>query len=225
MSSYTETMYLIYSKPIIPRVGNKRVSSRVFKGDLLDKSIQLYRMWFLFLRLGLDLEDNNIPIFDHVNKKNTKVRVNKKFYKDWDLEKVKNVKFDDWWKEKKHLFIETSPILTNEIDNVDEYYYIKVDKRLRIEDVVREVRQLLKSKKTHPTSKYIIHKQHKYIPTHMKYNVFIWKNMGKTRTQIINLLESSYKYYDIRSPKDESSIRRVLRSSERLIIDTSKGVF
>ena len=62
-------MTLTYSKPLNPRVGSNRVSSRVFKGDLLGRSIQMYRMWFLFLRLGLDCEENKIPIIDYVNNK------------------------------------------------------------------------------------------------------------------------------------------------------------
>ncbi len=56
----------------------------------------MYRMWFLFLRLGLNCEDNKIPIIDYVNNKKIKVRVNKKFYKEWDLERVREDKFDDW---------------------------------------------------------------------------------------------------------------------------------
>ena len=65
-------MTLMYSKPINPRVGSSRISNRVFRGDLLGRSIQLYRMWFLFLKLGLDCEDNNVSITDHVKKKKSK---------------------------------------------------------------------------------------------------------------------------------------------------------
>ena len=47
MYPYTISMKLTYSKPINPRVGNNRVNNRVFKGDVLGRSIQMYRMWFL----------------------------------------------------------------------------------------------------------------------------------------------------------------------------------
>ena len=96
MYPYTFSIELTYSKSISPRVGSSRVSSRNFKGDVLSRSIQMYRMWFLFLRLGLNCEDNKIPIIDYVNNKKIKVRVNKKFYKEWDLERVREDKFDDW---------------------------------------------------------------------------------------------------------------------------------
>ena len=75
------------------------------------------------------------------------------------------------------------------------------------------------------TSKYPIINQHKYLPTHMKYNVFVWRQSGYKRTEILKMLNQSYKYYDTRVPKDESSVRRCLRNGERLILDTSKGVF
>lgn len=221
MYPYTISMNLTYSKPINPRVGTNRVSSRVFKGDVLGRSIQMYRMWFLFLRLGLDCEDNQIPIIDHVN--NKKVKVNKKFYKKWDLDRVRTDTFDKWWSDKKHLFIESEPTIVDEIDDED-FVYIKVDKRQKMEDVIRGMKKILKPTKSF-TSEFGIKTQHKYIPTHIKYNIFILKHLGYTRIHIGELLSSSYKYYQVRIPKDESSIRRSLRSSERVLLSVCKGVF
>jgi hypothetical protein len=40
MYPYTISMKLTYSKPINPRVGTNRVNNRVFKGDVLGRSIQ-----------------------------------------------------------------------------------------------------------------------------------------------------------------------------------------
>jgi hypothetical protein len=193
-------MSLTYSQPINPRVGTNRVNNRVFKGDVLGRSIQMYRMWFLFLRLSLDCEDNDIHIIDHVKNKKIKVKVNKKFYKKWDLDRVKEDRFDDWWKDKKHLFIETEPTLVNEVED----------------DLIKPTKSF--------TSEFVIQNQHKYIPTHMKYNIFVWKNLGNTRKEIIDLL-GGYRFYDVRIPQNESSVRRSLRSSERLILMTSKGLF
>jgi len=224
MYPYTILMTLTYSKPLNPRIGSSRVFNRIFKGDVLGRSIQMYRMWFLFVRLGLDCEENNIPIIDHVNNKKIKVKVNKAFYKKWDLDRVREDKFDDWWKDKKHLFIETQPTLVNEIEDDDNFYYIKVDKRLKKEDVIRGVRRLVRPTKSF-TSEFVIQTQHKYIFTHMKYNIFVWKHLGETRKEILKLLKESYKYYQVRFPKDESSVRRSLRGSENLILNTSLGKF
>ena len=224
MYPYTISMELKYSKPLNPRVGSTRVSSRIFKGDVLGRSIQMYRMWFLFVRLGLDCEDNKIPIIDYVNNKKIKVRVNKRFYKKWDLERVKHDRFDDWWKDKKHLFIETEPVIVDEIDDDENSVYIKIDTRQKVEDVIRGVKKIIKPTKSF-TSEFGIKTQHKYIFTHMKYNIFVWKHQGYTRTQIIDLLTGSYKFYQVRIPKDESSVRRSLRSSERVVLSVSKGLF
>ena len=217
-------MELTYSKPISPKVGTSRVSSRNFKGDVLGRSIQMYRMWFLFLRLGLDCEDNNIPIVDYVNNKKIKVKVNKKFYKEWDLDRVRNDTFDSWWNDKRSMFIESKPTVVDEIIEDDNSIYLRIDKRSKIEDVVKELRAIIKPTPNF-TSKFGIQKQHKYIPTHVKYNVFVWRQSGYTRTEILKMLNQSYKYYDTRTPKDESSVRRCLRNSEDLILNTSKGVF
>ena len=94
---------------------------------------------------------------------------------------------------------------------------------LKKEDVIRGVRNLVKPTKSF-TSEFVIQNQHKYIPTHMKYNIFVWKNLGNTRKEIIDLL-GGYRFYDVRIPQNESSVRRSLRSSERLILMTSKGLF
>ena len=102
--------------------------------------------------------------------------------------------------------------------------YLRIDKRSKIEDVVKELRTIIKPTPSF-TSKFGIQKQHKYIPTHVKYNVFVWKQNGYTRTEILKMLNQSYKYYDTRIPKDESSVRRCLRNGEDLILSTSKGVF
>ena len=224
MYPYTIPMTLTYSKPLNPRIGSSRVSNRIFKGDVLGRSIQMYRMWFLFVRLGLDCEDNQIPIVDYVNNKKIKVKVNKTFYKKWDLDRVREDKFDDWWQDKKHLFIESEPTLVNEIEDDDNFYYIKVDKRLKKEDVIRGVRRLIRPTQSF-TSEFVIQSQHKYIFTHMKYNIFVWKHLGETRKEILKLLKESYKYYQVRFPKDESSVRRSLRGSENLILNTSLGKF
>jgi len=224
MYRYTLLMELTYSKSISPKVGTSRVSSRNFKGDVLGRSIQMYRMWFLFLRLGLDCEDNNIPIVDFVNNKKIKVKVNKKFYKEWDLDRVRNDTFDSWWNDKRSMFIESKPTVVDEIVKDENSIYLRIDKRSKIEDVVKELRTIIKPTPSF-TSKFGIQKQHKYIPTHVKYNVFVWRQSGYTRTEILKMLNRSYKYYDTRIPKDESSVRRCLRNGERLILDTSKGVF
>lgn len=66
-------------------------------------------MWFLFLKLGLELENqgtilvmkDSTRLVDGTKTKRItyKIKVNKSKYKDWDLDQVLTLKFDDWWKE------------------------------------------------------------------------------------------------------------------------------
>jgi len=218
-------MQLVYSKEIKPRVGNKRATTRNFRGDVLQRSIQMYRFWFLFLRLGLDCEDHEIPIIDYVNNKEIKVKVDKKFYKDWDLDRVKEDRFDNWWDDHKYKFIEQPPIIVDELIPDENAFYLKIDKRSKAGDVVKHIRAMLENKRETTSSKYPIVRQHKYMPTHMKYNVFVWRNAGYKRTAIAAMLEESYKMYFVHTAEYESSVRRICRNAEKLILSTAKGVF
>ena len=59
----------------------------------------------------------------------------------------------------------------------------------------------------------------------MKYNLFIWREMGYKRRELVDLLEKEYSGFNKGKDYEESSIRRLLRLSERLILDTSDGSF
>ena len=230
-----------YSKNIKPRPPVREKSTRVSHkktkgvGDKvnqeipLEKSIQIYRMWFLFLKLGLDCEDNKITIFDHKEGKDIKVKVNKSYYKEWDLKLVRTLNFDKWWNLKKVMFLESKPEIVNGWEKDNDHLYIKVDKRQKTEVVIKEIRELLMGRAPVPKSKYIPKQQHKYLATHMKYNIFLWKNKGKNKTEISTLLFDYYKHYHqfdgARLPTDASSIRRSLRNSEKLVLDTAVGEF
>ena len=68
---------------------------------------RIHYMWFNYLQLCLDLEsiDYSIPKRGGRGKtiSSTKVEVSKDIYKDWDLEKVKNSSFREWYDEDKQL--------------------------------------------------------------------------------------------------------------------------
>ena len=68
---------------------------------------RLHYMWFKYLQLCLDLERINygVPKRGGGGKiiSTTKVKVSKSIYKDWDLEKVKNSSFREWYDEDKQL--------------------------------------------------------------------------------------------------------------------------
>ena len=100
---------------------------------------------------------------------------------------------------------------------------MRTDERSEKVDLIGDFRKLIEPSKSH-TARFNPKQQHKAVATHMKYNVFIWRNMGKTRSEIMELLKQ-YMTYGVRFPHDESSVRRVLRNSEKLIVETARGLF
>lgn len=87
-------------------------------GKILDKPFQVYRMWYRFLQLALELEDQHVsivtkmesvplkkPIKDRWGKVRRaslkpikkKVKVKRKHYADWDIDLIPTVSFYDWW--------------------------------------------------------------------------------------------------------------------------------
>jgi hypothetical protein len=91
-------------------------------GKVLDKPIQIYRMWYRFLQLALELEEQKVQIVtryetvklpkkrkDQWGKMRSserhpvlqKVKVNRKVYDSWDIETIPTTSFDDWWFGKK----------------------------------------------------------------------------------------------------------------------------
>jgi len=221
-------MALTYSSPLSLTIGNTWVNfNKTFKGDILRRSIQLYRMWFFFVRLTIDCGENQIELIDPDTKQKTKVKIDEVFYEEWDLERIKTDTFDVWWNDKKSLFIRTKPTIIDKIeDDSDRYFYLKIHKGSKVTDVTKVFRQIIV--KDSYCSKFGFNKQHKYLPTHMKYNVFVWNQLGFNRKEICELIETNYKHYSVRKPKWDdqgNSIRRILRNTESLIIDTSLGNF
>jgi len=87
-------------------------------GQWLDKPIQVYRMWYRFLQLALELEEQKVTIVTKMEKTELKtpkkdkwgklqkfemlpikhkVKVNRKKYEGWDLDSITTTSFDDWW--------------------------------------------------------------------------------------------------------------------------------
>ena len=140
-------------------------------GKVLDKPIQIYRMWYRFLQLALELEQQEVQIitkekrvplkkpkkdaYGHIRKSEVKpikvkVKVDWSKYKGWDLDAIPNTSFDNWWKTHRHIFFDESTALVNSksewIDDPN-YQYIRIDKRKRANDIVVEIRDLISKQK------------------------------------------------------------------------------
>ena len=167
-----------YNKPIkqgrarkITADGRDRSAWVSIDGQTLDKPIQIYRMWYRFLQLALELEEKNVQIitkekrvplakpkkdaYGHMRKSEVKpikhrVRVNWDRYDGWDLDLVPNTSFDNWWKTHRHIFFDESTKMLKSKDewiNDPNYQYIRIDKRKRANDIVTELRDLIAKQK------------------------------------------------------------------------------
>jgi len=191
-----------WNKPIKPRNPNKisdtvNLQSQSFKryvrvgddGSIIDKPIQLYRMWYRFLQLALELEQKKVKIVtknDRIKYDNLKsppkgkkfeidemgvkfirdkwgntrygyaklitenVKIMRSKYKEWHLDTIPHTDFNDWWKQHRTLFLdETSDLITNKKDLIEDpnLAYISIDRRRRAEDIIQNVRVLLRDNK------------------------------------------------------------------------------
>ena len=153
---------LNYSKPIkeSPSVKPEQVLDRkrnikLIDGKVIDKSFHAYRMWFLFLKLGLELEQQKtVLIMKNSSRINSwekteqiihNVKVDKRKYRKWDLDQVLTLPFNTWWKTHRYLFLdEVSKVLKPNDVVLDDsnYLTIQIDKRRRLTDVIKDLRDL-----------------------------------------------------------------------------------
>lgn len=201
-------------------------------GLFIDRPIQVYRCWFEYLKLCLEMEDLGLSLekmervkFDKkkivgfnqsLTKGSTgitpfrrfeektrswKVKVKRKKYEGWDLDKVLTQSFDNWWNPHSHLFENKKTI---EIKSPDKwvkkphYRYIRVDTRKRLEDTRKEIDEILgdlkgekkKELKT-STSKFSVIGKPRVDTLVVNRNIMIrfknWEmnNKGKSRKQIV----------------------------------------
>ena len=240
----TNMKYLRYNKPKKLRgsitgkqkniIGLKPVLKGKESGLFIDRPIQVYRCWFEYLKLCLEMEDLGLSLekmervkfdkkkivgfnqyltegstgitrFRRYEEKSRiwKVKVKRKKYEGWDLDKVLTQSFDNWWNPHSHLF-ETKK--TIEIKSPDKwikkpyYRYIRVDTRKRYEDTRSEIDDLMsdlrkgekkKELKT-STSKFTVIGKPRVDTLVVNRNIMVrfknWEldNKGKSRKQILD---------------------------------------
>ena len=102
-------------------------------------SKRTYYLWFLSLKLILEMED--LGLIKSIIGKNI---IDKKFYKDWDLDDVLNFTFYKWWKTHKELFETPSSV---EVDGLSgwtpkpHFRYLRVDLRNNYTNIMKGVRE------------------------------------------------------------------------------------
>ena len=161
----TRPVKLVYSHPIKGRKNypldwrnhDKTFKKKVIDGEVLEKTIHSYRMWFLFLKLGLELEDQRTELVmkesvrlgnGTITKRVThRIKVNRLKYMEWDLDQVLESSFDDWWKDHRHLFVDQVSKVMNSSDRISsdpDQITIQFDKRRRMTDILNDLRMMNK---------------------------------------------------------------------------------
>ena len=205
MSRHTlEPVTLIHSHAVKGRkdyvndvYSGKAFDRKVKDGNVLDKSIHSYRMWFNFLKLALELEEQNAVLItrNSVKRESTekgvggmvdtgrvthKVRVDRTKYRDWDLYEITNLSFDDWWKNHEHLFVDQVGKVLKPHDvvssNPDVFTY-EIDKRRRLSDVIKDLRSHYEENKIERVSreKYPIEGRVRPINLQNRFNALVLK--------------------------------------------------
>ena len=142
---------------------------RIKNNEVLEKTIHAYKMYFLFLKLGLELEEQNatlimkqdryeivnryypsehkVKIADRVIKK---IKVKRSKFKGWDLDEVLTKSFDEWWKTHSHLFSEELCKVLEENDTISadkKHITLQIDTTLKLTDIFKVVTSIIKDRR------------------------------------------------------------------------------
>ena len=175
------------------------------RGVITPRKIQMYRWWFRYLQLALELESLNFTFTEYrrmpaQGKKKGydkpfqhKVVVNRDRYKDWDLDQLLTSNFDKWWKAHSDLFVEV-PTHTLEIKDPtdvvpsDFYRYFRIDTRMTTASTIRSLREHLgRSRRSSLwTSKWTPTGEYRQEKLFNSYNGMVMWLQGKSNKQILS---------------------------------------
>ena len=211
----TKPIKLTYSHPIKQRkeyvkdvYKDKIFQPKVNDDGVLEKTIHSYRMWFLFLKLGLELEEQRTELVmkesvrlgngTKTKRVTHKIRVDSSKYRDWDLDQVLHLSFDDWWKDHKHLFtdqvskvMKTSDTISKDPDHIT----IQFDRRRRMTDILNDLRMMNKSHnyfQRQSREKYSINGRIRPITLLNRYNCLVLKLEDELTNEEILTHENNY---------------------------------
>ena len=232
----TKPVKLVYSHPIKGRkdyinepYSDKVFQSKVIEGGVLEKTIHSYRMWFLFLKLGLELEKQNTVLVmkesvrlgngTRTKRVTHNISVNKSKYKDWDLNSVLTSSFDLWWENHRYLFVdELSKVLTpiDRISKNPDHLTIQFDTRRRFNDIVNDLRNLNREEnlfQRKSREKYSISGRVHPITLLNRYNCLVLKLEDELTNEEILTHENNYIRPTNERTKDGYSIQKKEKSS------------
>ena len=155
---------------------------------------RVYFCWFLSLKLILEMEDLGLgkSIIG-------KYKIDREFYKEWDLEEVLNVTHYKWWKTHQTLF-ESPPIV--ERDNLegwtskDHNRYLRVDLRNSYSNIKKGVLEGIDDligQKVDKKSKYPVTGKPRYDNEILSYNIMVRKLKNEDNESIFENEKDRFK--------------------------------
>ena len=117
------SIYLVRNKLLFPAKTRKLNTGKPLSYSMIDPiegigslsrvsatQIVRYRWWWRYLRICLELEQKKVSV------SGSKIRVDRAYYKRWDLDDLLSVPFINWWKAHEGLFFEDSVELLTKIE-------------------------------------------------------------------------------------------------------------
>jgi len=183
---------------------------------------QNYRVWYNYLQVALEKHSKE---------------VNRNYYRKWGLNNIKKgLRFDSWWKDHKHLFVQNKKI------------QITISSSLSYNDAVKKVKQLLKGKTDQHSEFNITSKRFRYLEIDDYLKCYKKRQQGKTLLTIGLLIEEEYLKKSEQYQKSTKMLQRKIlkkhseemknnidnintivlrkiRKCEKIILNTAKGEF
>jgi hypothetical protein len=179
---------------------------------------RVYFCWFLSLKLILEMEERKLK-FDGKSLIG-KYKIDRKFYKEWNLDSILHNRFHEWWEMHRTLF-QSPPIV--ERDNLKDwipkphYRYLRVDLRNNYTNIKREVLQELenlKGIKVDNKSKYPVFGKPQYDNEMLSYNILVRKINGESNRDIF---EQEIGRFKVVEQKDKQGLNELDGEGESTI--------
>ena len=159
--------------------------------------LQPFRVWFDYLKTCL--------LDEKLNKK-----IDKEYYKSWNLSEIKNSTFNKWFKTHSGLFTSKGTIkIVSKVSN-PQAITIEIPTNFKIKEIQREIPKLLKDKVNKSISRFILTHQRKNIKTIALDSFLIaWKFRQKNKDKRLeDIWELTNNKIDERQSKVKSLLQK-----------------
>ena len=161
--------------------------------------LQPYRVWFDYLKICL-------------NDESLSKKVDREYYKSWNLSEIKNSKFDKWFKTHSSLFTSKGTIkIVNKITN-SQAITLEIPTNFKIKEIQRTIPKILEGKVNKSTSRFILTHQRKHIKTIALDSFLIaWKFKQKNKDK---KLEEIWELTNNKIDERQSKVKTLLQKGK-----------